>query len=252
MKNHVCYFSLFVLVLTKKFKGEVDMAILSDGRLIELIADGKLKLVPFLLENIQPSSVDLRLDKLIKIPQQKQNEFIDISQDNQRFFKEFTIEDHYVLEVNQMIIGQILERIAIPRDCNAKIFNRSSLARVGLDVSTAQYINPGYEGQLPIIIKNIGTLPIKLVPGVRICQLELSDVRPSPIRDYSQRKDSKYFGEFDSLVSKIHLDREMVAFRDRADTSSNLANFINAEISKRSKNILGSLPEDLKRELGLL
>ena len=227
------------------------MAVLSDGRLIEMIADGKLKLIPFLLENIQPASIDLRLDKLIKIP--KQEGIIDISENNDTFFEEFSITNDYKLEPDKMILAQTLERIGIPRDCNATLHNRSSLARVGLDVSIASYINPGYEGQLPIIIKNIGSLPIKLVPGIRVCQMELSDVEPSPIRDYSQRRDSKYFGEFNSLVSKIHhLDREIASFHNSTSENNSLADFISAEINKRSKNILNSLSEDLKKELGLL
>ena len=150
-----------------------------------------------------------------------------------------------------MILGQTLEYIGIPRDCNATIHNRSSLARVGVDVSTASYINPAYEGHLPIIIKNIGNQPVRLFPGIRICQMELSDVTPPPTKDYSQRKDSKYFGEFDSLVSKIHLDNEIASFKKNGSVS-NLAEFIRAEIGKRKRNILDVMPEELKEELGLL
>lgn len=225
------------------------MSVISDGRLIEMIVDGNLKLEPFLLDNIQPASIDLRLDKLIKTP--KKNGVIDLTIDNAAYFEDVTIKDDYILRAGDMILGQTLEHIGIPRDCNATIHNRSSLARVGLDVSVASYINPGYEGKLPIIIKNIGNLPIKLVPGIRICQMEISDVQPSPVRDYSQRRDSKYFGEFDSLVSKIHLDKEISSFRD-GKKEGTLANFINTEIKKRSKNVIDALSDDLKKELGLL
>ncbi|MBQ6983014.1 MAG: dCTP deaminase [Synergistaceae bacterium] len=225
------------------------MAVLSDGRLIEMIADGKLKLIPFLLENIQPASIDLRLDKLIKL--QVGEEIIDLSEDSSKSFKEVVIQDEYILDAGAMILGQTLEYIGIPRDCNATIHNRSSIARDGVDVSTGSYINPAYEGQLPLIIRNIGRQPVRLFPGIRICQMELSDITPSPIRDYSQRKDSKYFGEFDSLVSKIHLDEEIATFKKKGSEGS-LADFIVLELRERRRNVLDVMPEELKRELGLL
>lgn len=225
------------------------MSVLSDGRLIEMIADGKLKLIPFLLENIQPASIDLRLDKLIKL--QVGEGIIDLSKDSSQSFKEMVIQDEYILEAGAMILGQTLEYIGIPRDCNATIHNRSSIARDGVDVSTASYINPAYEGQLPLIIRNIGSQPVRLFPGIRICQMELSDVTPSPIRDYSQRKDAKYFGEFDSLVSKIHLDEEIATFKKKSSEGC-LADFIALELRKRRRNVLDVMPEELKKELDLL
>ena len=225
------------------------MSVLSDGRLIEMIADGKLKLVPFLLESVRPASIDLRLDKLIKY--QTGDGVIDLSEDNSKYFKETVIQNEYVLEAGAMILGKTLEYIGIPRDCNATIHNRSSIARLGVDVAVASYINPAYEGHLPIIIKNIGNQPVKLIPGMRICQMELSDVSPSPIKDYSQRKDSKYFGEVDSLVSKIHLDNEIASFK-KNDNGGSLADFIAANLQRRNRNVLDVMPEDLKKELGLL
>lgn len=65
------------------------MAFLSDSRLIEMIVNGKLKLSPFLLENIQPASIDPRLDKLINV--QANNGIIDISEDSSKFFEEVVI-----------------------------------------------------------------------------------------------------------------------------------------------------------------
>ena len=225
------------------------MAVLSDGRLIEMIADGKLKLSPFLLENIQPASIDLRLDKLIKF--QTGEGIIDLSEDSSQHFSEFVVQDEYILDVGAMILGRTLEYIGIPRDCNATIHNRSSIARDGVDVSTASYINPAYEGRLPLIIRNIGNKPVRLFPGIRICQMELSEVTPSPIRDYAQRKDAKYFGEIDSLVSKIHLDNEIASFKKSGHEGS-LADFIARELQRRERNVFNVMPEELKKELGLL
>lgn len=226
------------------------MSVLSDKRLIELIADGELKLVPFVLDNIQPSSIDLRLDFLVKI--QKNEGLLDVTQDNASFFVEHRIENEYIINPNQMILGQTLEFFAIPKNCNATIHNRSSLARLGLDVGLASYINPGYEGHLPLIIKNIGSLPIRLFPKIRICQMEISEVKPFPERDYSQRKDAKYFGEMDSLVSKIHLDKEINSFKNEKDNGISFADFLSNMIKQKSEQAVNSMPDELKKELGLL
>lgn len=226
------------------------MSVLSDGRLIEMIADGKLKLVPFILDNIQPASIDLRLDPLIKIPQA--DKVIKVTEDSKDFFEEYSIKESYLLKSGQWVLGQTMEEIGIPGECNANVHNRSSFARLGVDVSLVSYINPGYIGHLPIVIRNIGTFDVEMIPGVRICQMELSDIEPAPLRDYSQRKDAKYFGEINSLVSKIHLDRELQAFNADKPSGATLAQFLKEEIEKSSRDIMASIPEALKKELGLL
>lgn len=229
------------------------MSVLSDARLIESIVDGNFSISPFVLENVQPASIDVTLDAIIRVPEE--GGVVKVTEDNSGAFKEELIKEKYMLLPGKMILGQLKEKISIPRDCNAHVHNRSSLARCGLNVSAASYVNPGYAGNLPLIIKNMGPLCIELVPGMRICQLELSDVEPSPLRDYSQRKDTKYFGEAGSLVSKIHLDREFVAFKNQEDSEKKQASleaFLQDELDRRSRNIMDSISDDLKKELGLL
>ena len=226
------------------------MAVLSDGRLIEFIAAKRLKIDPFILGNVQPASIDLRLDAMIKTF--KAGCSLTPEENNEDSFVSINIEEEYWLRPGEMILGQILEEIAIPRECNAHIHNRSSLARLGLDVGSASYINPGYAGHLPVVIKNGGPLPVKLVSGLRICQMELVDVEPTPVRDYSQRKDTKYFGEVNSLVSKIHLDTEIQDFHRERAGNETLSNFLSREIKRRGKKIVDEMPEDLKKDLGLL
>lgn len=227
------------------------MTILSDVKLIDMIMNKKLVVSPFVLENIQPSSIDLTLDPLIKIPQES-GEII-ISKDNSDLFKDYEIDNDYELKPGTMILAQIGEELKIPRDCNGQIHNRSSVARLGIDVGMGSYINPGYEGRLPLIIKNNGPLSVRLVPGMRICQLVLSVVDPEPQRDYSQRKGSKYFGELDSLVSLIHHDAELVEFKKRKESDGeSLASFLQKRIKEKGRKVVDGMSDEVKRELELL
>lgn len=229
------------------------MPVFSDARLLELILDGQLKINPFVLDNIQPSSIDLCLDDLIKIPATGAS--LRMGDDSTELFTEQRIVGAYTLEPSQWILAQTHETIGIPRNCNGHIHNRSSLMRLGLDVATGSYINPGYEGKLPVSIKNNGSFSVEIVPFVRFCQLELSLVSPDPMRDYSQRRDAKYFGEKNSLVSLLHNDRELHEFRKKALTDENehdLADFLQHRIEESSVDLFTNMPEDLKRQLGLL
>jgi dCTP deaminase len=225
------------------------MPVFSDSSLIDMILDGDLFIDPFILNNVQPSSIDLCLDPKIKIP--KSEGSADIAEDSSTLFTEYTIESSYDLEPNASILIQTHETIGIPTFCNGHIHNRSSLVRIGLDVASASYINPGYKGKLPLLIKNRGNFVVKLTPYRRICQLELTKVHPVPLRDYSQKKDAKYFNEKDSLVSLIHRDMEIQEYAKNKDDVS-LAQFLNQRIKEKSVAIVNNMSDSLKEKLGLL
>lgn len=235
------------------------MGVLSDVRILERIYDKKLIINPFIYDNIQPSSIDLTLDNKIQIPRSGLDTKINVFDQNiTDYFEERTL-DQYELEPGDFIIGQIKETIGLSRDMVGNIQNRNSLIRLGINVGLSTYINPGYHGKLPIVINNLGKFKVKLVPGMRICQLVISDVDPEPERDYSQRNDAKYIGEKGTGLSKLYLDKEFEEFlkihnkkkiveADRA----NLIKFLEDRLESRSVDITEELSNEEKRKLGLL
>lgn len=233
------------------------MSVLSDVRLLEKIYDRELKIEPFVIDNIQPSSIDLTLDNRIRTPKSgiKINAF---DADIKDCFEE-RILDEYVLKPGDFIIGQIKETIGLSKRMTGLIQNRNSLIRLGINVGLSSYINPGYFGQLPIVIHNLGSFSVDLVPGMRICQLVVYDVEPDPERDYSQRKDAKYLGESDVGLSKLYLDVEVSEYLLKYNKRSTkeidkkeLMDFLERRINEKATNILEGMTEEEKKKIGLL
>lgn len=129
------------------------MGVLSDARIIEKIYDESIIISPFIYDHVQPASVDLTLGKKIKIPNRIENA-VNVYDEQQEIYEEREIEQ-YTLKPNDFIIAFVRETIQLPASISGFVKNRSSLARVGLDVSASSYVNPGYHGQMTInILKN--------------------------------------------------------------------------------------------------
>lgn len=232
------------------------MSILSDAKIIEKIYDHELIIEPFVLENIQPSSVDLTLSPKIKIPK-KYVGVIDVYREKnlEQYFEEKEING-YVLEPDSFIIGQINETIGFSKNLQGNIQNRNSVIRAGIDVGLSTYINPGYKGKLPIVIKNIGRLNIQLVAGMRICQLVINEVKPEARQGYHQKGDAKYHLEQDIQLSKIYLDKEFTEFfgmkgKEKFNIDE-LSTYLLDRLERKSVDIRRELTDEQKKEVGLL
>lgn len=231
--------------------GEGIMTVPSDKELLKLIVEGQLKIDPFCDENIQPASIDLTLDEKIKELKNGLSVVTGEEIDSSNYLEKST--NNFELAPGQMVLGQIKETISIPKNYIACIHNRSSLARMGLSVALASFINPGYSGQLPIIIKNAGNFTIKLVSGLRVCQLVLHEVSPVPSVDYSEKKGGKYQNEKDKLISKLHLDHEFSEYfkKNNSRNVEKISEFIEKHAEKKANKFLADLSNELKVSLGI-
>lgn len=227
------------------------MTVPSDKELLKLMFDGQLKIEPFSHDNVQPASIDLTLDE--KIKELKINHSVITGEEivSSNYIEKNT--NNFELLPGQMILGQIKETISIPKNYIAYVHNRSSLARLGLSVALASFINPGYSGQLPIIIKNAGNFTIKLVSGLRVCQLVLHEVSPLPSVDYSEKKGGKYQNEKDKLISKLHLDHEFSEYfkKNNSRNVEKISEFIEKHAEKKASNFLADLSNEMKISLGI-
>jgi dCTP deaminase/dUTP pyrophosphatase len=123
----------------------------------------------YLPESIQGSGIDLRIERLVKL---KNSGFIG---KNERRLPEIQ-EVNFTLKPHQYYLLVTMERVNMPKDLVAFMFNRSSLFRCGASLRTA-VIDPGYQGELTVGIKNEGDHEIILEKGARVLQLVFAAIR---------------------------------------------------------------------------
>src|ERR671918_2202340 len=148
--------------------------VLSDRTIRRLLAEGRIEIDPFDERLIQPSSVDVRADRLFRVFHNARYPFIDVKQpmDDLTELVEVNGDDAFILHPGEFVLGSTLERIRLPDDLVARLDGKSSLGRLGLLIhSTAGFIDPGWEGRLTLELMNLAPLPITLWAGMKIGQI---------------------------------------------------------------------------------
>jgi len=77
----------------------------------------------------------------------------------------------YILHPQSFVLAVTLEWVRLPLDLSAYVIGKSSWGRRGLIIATATGVHPGFVGCLTLELSNVGELPIKIEPGMQICQL---------------------------------------------------------------------------------
>ncbi|CAN5142754.1 dCTP deaminase [soil metagenome] len=148
--------------------------LLSDRDIKAQFATGRLGLDPLDLEMVQPSSVDVRLDRFFRLFDNHKYAFIDPAEDQPELthLVEVAPDQPFILHPGEFVLGATYELITLPDDIAARLEGKSSLGRLGLLThSTAGFIDPGFSGHVTLELSNVATLPIKLWPGMKIGQL---------------------------------------------------------------------------------
>ncbi|HVX42466.1 MAG TPA: dCTP deaminase [Mycobacteriales bacterium] len=148
--------------------------LLSDRDIKAELAKGRLGLDPFAAEMLQPSSVDVRLDRYFRVFNNQQYTHIDPAeqQDDLTSIVERPGDEAFVLHPNEFVLGSTLEVVSLPDDLAGRLEGKSSLGRLGLLThSTAGFIDPGFSGHITLELSNVANLPIMLWPGMKIGQL---------------------------------------------------------------------------------
>src|SRR4051794_14232181 len=170
--------------------------ILSDRSIREALEDGQIEIDPLDERCIQPSSVDLHLDRYFRVFLNHTMRVIDVKEDQEELTQlvEVKEDDPFVLHPGEFVLGSTLERVKLPTDLVARLEGKSSLGRLGLLIhSTAGFVDAGWNGQLTLELSNVANLPITLYPGMKIGQISfLKMTTPADVPYGSSAVGSKY------------------------------------------------------------
>jgi dCTP deaminase len=173
--------------------------LLSDKDIRAAIASGRVGLDPFEPEMVQPSSVDVRIDRYFRVFENHRYPHIDpaVEQAELTRLVEPDGDEPFILHPGEFVLGSTYEVVSLPDDVSARLEGKSSLGRLGLLThSTAGFIDAGFSGHVTLELSNVATLPIKLWPGMKIGQLcffRLSSAAEAPYGSGAQG--SRYQGQ---------------------------------------------------------
>jgi len=147
--------------------------VLSDKSIREQLEAGRIEIDPYDPALLQPSSVDVRVDRYFRVFRNSRYPFIDVKAEQEDLTEMVEVDDEpFILHPGEFVLGSTFELVTLPDDIAARLEGKSSLGRLGLLThSTAGFVDPGFSGHVTLELSNVATLPIKLWPGMKIGQL---------------------------------------------------------------------------------
>lgn len=186
------------------------MAVLSDRDIRAQLQGGRVRIDPYDPSCLQPSSVDLHLDREFRVFRNNRYPYIDVRQPQPDLTELLSIENEepFILHPGEFVLGQTLEWVELPDDLVARLEGKSSLGRLGLLIhSTAGYVDPGWKGNLTLELSNVANLPIALYFGMKVGQISFFKMSSAVERPYgSVELGSKYQGQSTPTASEFYRD----------------------------------------------
>ena len=160
--------------------------VLSDRTIRRLLDEGRIQIDPLDESLIQPSSVDVRVDRYFRVFHNARYPYIDVKEPQEDLTELVEVDEQtpFILHPGEFVLGSTLERIRLPDDLVARLEGKSSLGRLGLLIhSTAGFIDPGWDGHVTLELSNVANLPITIYHGMKIGQIsfvQLSEPAETP------------------------------------------------------------------------
>ena len=186
--------------------------VLSDRSIRAELDAGRIAIEPLDLELIQPSSVDVRVDRRFRVFHNARHPYIDVRKpmDDLTELVEMEGDEPFILHPGEFVLGQTLEQVTLPADIVARLEGKSSLGRLGLLIhSTAGFVDSGFSGNLTLELSNVANLPITIYYGMPIGQISFMRM-DSPVENPygSDATGSKYQGQTEPTASRFYLNFE--------------------------------------------
>ncbi len=180
--------------------------LLSDRDICAQIDAGRVRFEPWDPAMVQPSSVDIRLDRFFRLFDNHKYPVIDPAQDQPDLTRLVEVDpsEGFVLHPGEFVLGSTWETVTLPDDVAARVEGKSSLGRLGLLThATAGFVDPGFSGHVTLELSNVATLPIMLWPGMKIGQLAFFQLSSPSDNPYGSAKyGSHYQGQRGPTASR--------------------------------------------------
>jgi dCTP deaminase len=180
--------------------------VLSDQAIRRLIESGRIRIDPYDPALMQPSSLDVRVDRLFRVFRNSRYPYIDVKAEQEELTELVVVDgaEPFILHPGEFVLGSTLERVALPDDLVARLEGKSSLGRLGLLIhSTAGFIDPGFDGHVTLELSNVANLPITIYHGMKIGQISFMQLSESADNPYgSGELGSKYQGQMGPTPSR--------------------------------------------------
>jgi len=184
--------------------------ILSDASIRKELADGRIVIDPLDDRDVQPSSVDLRVDRYFRVFRNDTTPYIDPKQPQEDLTMLVEVEDGkaFILHPGEFVLGSTLEVVTLPDDLVARLEGKSSLGRLGLLIhSTAGFVDAGWSGHLTLELSNVANLPITIYHGMPIGQISFMRMDGPVDHPYGAKEaGSKYQGQAEPTASRFYLN----------------------------------------------
>src|SRR3954451_4902147 len=185
--------------------------VLSDRTIQRLLDEGRIEIDPYDASLLQPSSVDVRVDRLFRVFRNNRASFIDVKKEQDLTeLVEIDEQEPFILHPGEFVLGSTLERVLLTDDLVARLEGKSSLGRRGLLIhSTAGFVDAGFEGNLTLELSNVANLPITIWHEMPIGQISFMRMDGPVESPYgSGAAGSKYQGQAEPTPSRFHLNFE--------------------------------------------
>jgi dCTP deaminase len=172
--------------------------VLSDSTIARFLEEGRIEIDPYDASLLQPSSVDVRVDRYFRVFRNNLYPFIDVKTEQEDLTELVEIDDEpFILHPGEFVLGSTLERVRLADDLVARLEGKSSLGRLGLLIhSTAGFIDPGWDGHVTLELSNVANLPITIYHGMKIGQISFMQMSEPASAPYGTGQlGSKYQGQ---------------------------------------------------------
>jgi dCTP deaminase len=194
---HNCITAIHNYVASRRLR--IGSVVLSDRTIRRLLEEGRIRIDPYDESLVQPSSVDVRVDRFFRVFHNARYPFIDVKepQDDLTELVEIADDQPFILHPGEFVLGSTLERLQLPDDLVARLEGKSSLGRLGLLIhSTAGFVDPGWDGHVTLELSNVANLPITIYYGMKIGQVSFVQLSEPAERPYgADALGSKYQGQ---------------------------------------------------------